>query len=152
MRRIILLALHTFIADSSRPHLLGAESDNHRGERDSMPEANQSHALKEARGLHGQLELWRDKVRIQRQGLLAQAKGRDKEVPITEIASLQFREAGLVTHGLIRFVLRGREAKQGRFRASDDEDTVQFHYWERRGFEAMKRAIQQRIEESRQSG
>ena len=118
-----------------------------------MSEADQPHALpQEARGLHGQLELSGDRVRILRQGLLAQAKGRDKEVPITEIASLQFREAGFVTHGFIRFVLRGKEAREGRFRASDDEDTVQFHFWERRRFEAMKRAIQQRIEESRQSG
>ena len=119
-----------------------------------MPEADQFHAIpQEARGLHGQLELSRDRVRIRREGLLANAKGRDKEIPIREIASLQFREAGFVTHGLIRFVLQGREAKQGRFRASDDEDTVQFHFWERRRFEAMKRAIAQRIEESRrQSG
>ncbi len=118
-----------------------------------MSKADQTRALpQEARGLHGQLELSRDKVRIQRKGLLAQAKGRDKEVPITEIASLQFREAGFVTHGLIRFVLRGKEARKGRFRASDDEDTVQFHLWERRQFEAMKRAIQQRIEKIRESG
>lgn len=118
-----------------------------------MSEADHLQALpQEARGLHGQLELSGDKVRIRRQGLLAQAKGRDKEVPITEIASLQFREAGFVTHGFIRFVLRGREARDGGFQASDDEDTVQFHFWERRQFEAMKRAIEQRIEESRESG
>ena len=118
-----------------------------------MSKAEQLHALpQEARGLHGQLELSSDKVRIERKGLLAQAKGHDKEVPITEIASLQFREAGFITHGLIRFVLRGKEARKGRFRASDDEDTAQFHFWQRRRFEAMKRAIQQRIEKSRQSG
>ena len=90
-----------------------------------MPEADQFHAIpQEARGLHGQLELARDRVRIRREGLLANAKGRDKEIPIRQITSLQFREAGFVIHGLIRFVLRGREARGGRFRASDDEDTV----------------------------
>ena len=68
-----------------------------------MSEADQPHTLPQAaRGLHGQLELSSDKVRIERKGLLAQAKGHDKEVPITEIASLQFREAGFITHGLIR--------------------------------------------------
>ena len=117
-----------------------------------MSEADQPHTLTQAaRGLHGQLELLGERVRIQCKGLLAQAKGREKEVPITEIASLQFREAGIVTHGFIRFVLRGREARGAGFRASDDEDTVQFHFWERRRFEAIKPAIQQRIEKSRES-
>ncbi len=153
MRRIIYLALHTYITDPSRLRLLGAESDNHREERDLMPEAGQFHALPhEARGLHGQLELSRNRIRIRREGLLANAKGRDKEIRITQITSLQFREAGFVTHGLIRFVLRGREARGAGFRASDDEDTVQVHLWERRRFEAMKRAIRQGIEENRQSG
>ncbi len=117
-----------------------------------MTEADQPLAIAEARGLHGQLELLRDKVRIRREGLLAKAKGRNKEIPIREIVSLQFREAGFVTHGHIRFVLQGWEAREGRVRASGDEDTVQFHFWERSRFEAMKRAIERRIKESRESG
>jgi hypothetical protein len=65
-----------------------------------MTEADQLYTLIEARGLHGQLELSRDRIRIRREGLLANAKGRDTEISIRQITSLQFREAGFVTHGL----------------------------------------------------
>lgn len=109
-----------------------------------MPKAHQPRTFTEARGLHGQLELSRDKVRIRREGLLARTKGRDKEIPIRQIASLQFRKAGLVTHGYVGFVLRG---ERGGFRASD-EDIVQFHFWEGRRFEAIKRAIELQMENS----
>ncbi len=104
-------------------------------------------AIMEAKGLHGQIELSRDTVRIGRKGLLAEPKGCDKEVPIGQISSVQLKDAGWTTHGHVRFVVGEREAEEGRFRASDDdEDTVLFHFWERKSFEAIKRAIERQIE------
>ena len=101
----------------------------------------------EAKGLYGQIELLRDRVRIGRKGLLAEPKGGDKEIPIGQISSVHLKDAGWTTHGHVRFVVGEREAREGRLRASDDdEDTVLFHFWERKSFEAIKRAIERRME------
>jgi hypothetical protein len=43
----------------------------------------------EAKGLHGQVELLQDKVQLRRNGLLAKAKGRDKEIPDRRFPSTQ---------------------------------------------------------------
>ena len=110
--------------------------------------AQAKEAIMEAKGLHGQIELSSDTVRIGRKGLLAQPKADDKEVPIGQISSVRSKDASWTTHGHVRFVLGEREAEEGRYRASnDDEDTVLFHFWRRKSFEAIKRAIERRMEE-----
>ena len=114
---------------------------------------DKTHVLMEAKGLHGQLELLHDKVRIGRKGFLAEPKGRDKEIPLGRISAVRYEDAGLRNHGYVRFLVEEREDEEGQLRASDDdEDTVLFHIWEKRRFGAIKRAIEQRIEESRESG
>lgn len=100
----------------------------------------------EAKGFHGQVALLQDTVQIWRKGFLAKAKGRDKEIPIRQISSLRFKDADLMSHGYVQFVVRGREAEEDQFRVSgDDEDTVLFHLWERKAFKAIKQAIEQRM-------
>lgn len=103
----------------------------------------------EAKGLHGQIELSGDRVRIGHKGLLDRPKGRDKEMPIEQISSVQLKDAGWLTHGHVRFVVEERGVEEGCLRAFDDEDTVLFHLWERKSFGAIKREIERRIEEGR---
>ncbi len=118
-----------------------------------MTKAN-PHVLMEAKGLHGHLELQRDRVRIGRKGFLAEPKGRDKEIPLGRISAVRYEDAGLTNHGYVRLVVGEREDEEGRLPESNaDEDTVLCHIWERRRFGAIRRAIEQRIEgRSRESG
>jgi hypothetical protein len=73
--------------------------------------------IMEAKGHNGQLELTESVVRITRRGLLAfLSQGLDKEIPIWQIASTQFKKANHFVNGHIQLVLvRGQEVKGGIF-------------------------------------
>lgn len=103
-------------------------------------------ALVKAKGVNGQLELFRDKLLIKRKGLAAKGLGGDKEIPIKQIASVEFANARRITNGHIQFVLGGQEAKTGLIWVPD-ENTVVFSNRQREPFEALKQALEQRIAE-----
>ena len=97
--------------------------------------------------MSGQLvELFEDKVLIKREGLKAKMSGKgSKEVPIRQIASVDFWNATIFLNGYIRLVLGGQEAKTGFIKRLNDENTVIFNFKQRESFEALKQALEQRI-------
>jgi hypothetical protein len=115
---------------------------------------NVDRVLITANGSNGQLELLPNRVRIKRQGLRALAtqgiKG-DKEILISQVSSIQFKEAGALA-GYIKFsFLGGQETKQGIFGELHDENTVTFFRNQQPAFAAIKKAVEQRRQEMQAS-
>ncbi len=109
-----------------------------------------SAVLMRADGIGGQLELLQNAVRIRREGAFAKMshglKG-DKEIRIHQISSIQFKQAGF-TNGYIQFSFSGgKENKDGIRDATKDENTVMFAGTHASEFEAIKNAIEQRMDE-----
>ncbi len=97
--------------------------------------------LVEATGLDGQVQLFKDKAVIRRQGLLAFGSGEDREIPIRYLDSVMFKSG--INGGYIRFVLGGQEAKRGWGQSSEYE--VQFTYWRKKSFEKLRQTVEQLI-------
>ena len=104
--------------------------------------------LLNAKGIGGQLELYEDKVRIKRGGAIAfmtQGLKGDKDIYISSIASIQFRDAGL-NNGYIQFAfMGGQEAKGAFFQATQDENSVVFNVWQKKPFIAIKEALEKKM-------
>lgn len=84
----------------------------------------------EVKGVNGQIKLTKGRVIISRKGALGflghGLKG-DKEIPIKNVKSIQFKKAGRITNGYLQFGISGGvEAKGGIFDATEDENTVMF--------------------------
>jgi hypothetical protein len=105
--------------------------------------------IKTVKGTNGQLSLFEDKIRIARKGFfgltLHGLKG-DKEIYLTQIASIQFKKAGMVA-GYIQFAfVGGQEAKGGLWQGISDENTITFNTKKKsKEFEDMKALIEQQI-------
>jgi len=108
-------------------------------------------ALMRAKGIGGQLELYPNRVRIRRKGLVAlgtHGLAGDKDIPISSISAIQVKKAGMATNGYIQFsILGGREAKRGLLQATKDENSIMFNWWQRQPFEAIHRAIEAKMTE-----
>ena len=108
-----------------------------------------SDVIIEARGHNGQLEMSANVVRIKRKGMLAfmtQGLKGDKEIQISQISSIQFKTANLLTNGYIQLAfLGGREAKGGILQGTQDENTVMFTKGQQSSFEAFRDALQKRL-------
>lgn len=89
-------------------------------------------ALAKAKGINGQLELYQDTLAIERKGFAAKGKGGYREIPLRQIASIEFKDAGRLTAGHIQFVLGGQEAVSGHRQVSNDPNTVMFNYGKRK--------------------
>jgi len=105
--------------------------------------------LKKAKGVGGDLELLKNKIRIKRKGgmafLLHGIKG-DKEIFLNQISSIQLKKAGFALNGYIQFAfLGGREAKGGVFQATSDENTIMFRKDNQQDFIEIKNAIEEQI-------
>ena len=90
-------------------------------------------------GTDGQLELMADRIVITRDGLWAKYShgvGGKKEIPITSISTVEFKDAGLFGKGEIDFVYAG-------FRAGGkpNQNKVQFTKKEQEKFYAFKEKI-----------
>src|SRR5437870_1921186 len=83
-----------------------------------------------ADGRNGQLDVFRDHIRIRREGvmaLLTQGMKGSKEIMISQISAIQFRPATFWTLGYIQFsFIGGQEAKGGLIEAGSDENSIQF--------------------------
>jgi hypothetical protein len=104
--------------------------------------------LKKAKGIGGDLELLKNKIRIKRKGgtafLLHGLKG-DKEIFLNQISSIQFKKAGF-TSGYIQFAfMGGREAKGGVFQAASDENTIMFTKDDQEDFIEIKNTIEEQV-------
>lgn len=105
--------------------------------------------FKKAKGIGGNLELLKNKIRIKRKGgmafLLHGLKG-DKEIFLNQISSIQFKKAGLFTNGYIQFAfVGGREAKGGIFQATSDENTIMFTKDNQEDFIEIKNTIEEKV-------
>jgi len=104
----------------------------------------------QAKGVNGQIELFANKVRIRRKGVLGfltQGLKGDKEIMISSITSVQFKKAGMLTNGYIQFAfMGGKEAKGGIFQATQDENTVMFNTKQQPDFERIKEEVEKRIQ------
>jgi hypothetical protein len=106
-----------------------------------------------ADGHNGQLEMTKTSVIIKRKGaisFLSQGMKGDKEILISQISSIQFRNAGSLVNGYIQLAfVGGQEAKGGIIEATKDENTVMFLLVQQLEFEAFKQELQERINKSR---
>ena len=81
-------------------------------------------------GLNGEIDLLEDRIKIRRKGgiaFLTQGLKGDKDILISQISSIQFKNAGALTNGYIQLAfLGGTESKGALFSAVKDENTVMF--------------------------
>ena len=98
-----------------------------------------------AKGINGQIELLGNKIRISRKGALSfltQGMKGQKEILISQISSIQFKNAGAFSNGYIQFAfMGGQEAKGGIFQATRDENSVMFKKNQQASFLHLKEAI-----------
>ena len=83
------------------------------------------------KGVNGQVVLLEDRVIIKRKGAMASLTtgffSGDKELHITSISGIQFKEATLATNGFIQFTISGEGSKGGSILdKTKDENTVMF--------------------------
>lgn len=109
----------------------------------SKPELN-------IKGVNGQIELYGNKICIRRKGMLSfltQGLKGDKNIMISTISSIQFKNAGMMTNGYIQFAfMGGKEAKGGLFQGSQDENTVMFNKKQQPGFEQIRDKVEKMIQ------
>ena len=112
--------------------------------------------LKKVAGANGQIELWENKVIIKREGFvsfLTQGLRGNKEILISQISSIQFKNPGTFTNGFIQFsYLGGLEHKEGLLDATQDENTVFFKYFQWQDFKTLKEMIEDKINEFARKG
>jgi hypothetical protein len=105
--------------------------------------------IKTAKGVNGQLLLYKNRVRIERKGVLSfltQGLKGQKDVFIKQISSIQFKPAGLLTNGYIQFAfLGGTENKGGLFNATQDENTIMFNKGQQKVFEEIKEMLNNQL-------
>lgn len=99
-----------------------------------------------AKGVNGQIELYPNKVRIRRKGVvgfLTQGLKGDKDILMSSLSSIQFKKAGFFTNGYIQFAFfGGNEAKGGFIQATYDENTVMFNIFQKADFERLRTAVE----------
>ena len=105
----------------------------------------------EAVSEHGQVQFDGDVVRIARKGLRAfwwhGLKG-EKWVPVSQLTTIQFKEANIWVHGYIQFgVMGGVESIGGARAATTDENSVIFRTDQADAFARLKDAVQARMHE-----
>lgn len=102
-----------------------------------------------AEGINGQIFITGNKVTIRRKGgmaLLTQGLKGEKNIPVKNITSVQFKQATKITNGFIQFsILAGNEAKGGILNAVNDENTVMFNAKQEPDFIEVKNYIEDKI-------
>ena len=105
-----------------------------------------------AEGLNGIVLLFPDHLRITRKGIgtfFTHGLKGDKDIQLSSISSIQFKNAGMMSNGYIQFAfLGGRESKGGILTAVRDENTVTFKKSQRVAFETLRDAVQVRLAKS----
>ena len=111
-------------------------------------------ALCFAKGLNGQVTLMEDRIRIERKGgwaFVTYGLRGTKEILISEMSSVEYRNAGSVVSGYILFLYRGgRDVKSSIF--SDDsitnnENAVMFVKDSQAAFDTLRETLNKRLEE-----
>jgi len=103
----------------------------------------------EVKGHNGTVRFDGQTITILRTGAMARlsvGKG-EKHIPLAHLTAVQFKPAGLVMNGFIQFTVGGGNERRSRFGnqtadASKDENSVVFHYAQRKDFEGLRDAVQ----------
>lgn len=100
-------------------------------------------------GSNGSVELLEDRIVIRRKGIanmLTQGLQGDKEIPLSSIMAVHFKDAGKWMAGLIQFtIMGGREFRGGMLEATKDENAVLFERKQQPSFEQLRDEIRSRI-------
>jgi hypothetical protein len=112
--------------------------------------------LMKAQGINGQIELHDDRVLIKRRGIIRSFITRlivgEKDIPLSHIYSVQFKEAGFPTNGYIRIDHSGQtRLRGGVFLAPWDSNTVMFTRFHQADFKAIKEAIEEKMKHPKPS-
>ena len=101
------------------------------------------------KGINGQLEVYFDRIIINRKGFIAKGThgwAGNKTIPISSIQSVQFKEGTAFFNGFIQFgILGGTEARGGISTAVHDENTVFFKKHLNAEVKKIKEFIEDRI-------
>ena len=103
----------------------------------------------EVKGHNGTIHFDGRMITIVRKGALARAtigKG-EKQIPLQMLSAVQFKPAGPLVNGFIQFTLAGGNETRSQFGrqttdAARDENSVIFHYAQRKPFEELHAQIQ----------
>ncbi|MDM8000698.1 MAG: SHOCT domain-containing protein [Dehalococcoidia bacterium] len=106
-------------------------------------------ALMEATGLNARLLLLKDVVRVQRVGwrnALSGASRTERDILISQIVSVQFRKAGLLSNGYIGLVLMHYDESHKDDSGRDTDDVfVSFRPGQEKAFEAFREMLEAKM-------
>lgn len=108
-----------------------------------------------AEGHDGQVKLFESKIVITRKGLtskLTHWRSGEKEIPISNITGVQFKDAGRITTGYIQFGQSGYSEADGAFDNAGDENTVHFKRKHQDDFDELRARIDELREQERSGG
>ena len=108
----------------------------------------------EAVGVNGQIKLLADRIRIARKGFggfITHGPKGEKEIMISELASVEFKTAALLSEGYIQFAFRGGIEDKGWGIALFDENTVTFNRAQEPMFQELRSALNTRMADLRQT-
>jgi glutaredoxin-related protein len=103
-----------------------------------------------AEGTNGAIKVHNTTIELVRKGLNARLLGLrgNKEIQISSITSIQFKEPGMLTNGFIQFSFSGsQERKGGVFDATKDENSVVFTKKNLKNFVMIRDLINQKRDE-----
>lgn len=95
----------------------------------------------EVSGVNGQVVVDDNWVTIKRKGamaMLSQGIKGDKRIPISNIISVQFKNANAMVNGYIQFATASGESARGLTQATADENTVMFRKNQMADFEKLR--------------
>jgi hypothetical protein len=95
----------------------------------------------EVSGVNGQIVVDENWVTIKRKGamaMLSQGIKGDKRIPVTNIISVQFKNANAMVNGYIQFATASGESARGISQATADENTVMFKKSQMADFEKLR--------------
>jgi len=105
--------------------------------------------LMQAEGVDGQLLLLEDGIRVKRRDKADyQARGLkgDKVIPYSQISSIEFKRAGMLSYGYIQFLLLGEpKPKEGISNTTTDENTVMFRPSQQPAFDSLKTTLETKL-------
>jgi hypothetical protein len=106
-------------------------------------------ALIEATGLNARVLLFKDVVRIQRIGVrsfLSGASRIEKDILISQIVSIQFKKAGLLSNGYMEFTLMHYDKRPDKGSEEDIEDAfIAFRPGQEKAFEAFREMLEAKM-------
>jgi Short C-terminal domain/Domain of unknown function (DUF4429) len=106
-------------------------------------------ALIEATGLNARISLYKDVVRIQRTGWRNALSGDsriEKDILISQIVSIHFKKAGLLSNGYIEFILMPYHQRKDKEAEDDTEDIfVSFRPGQQKAFEAFREMLEAKM-------